>query len=97
MGEIKLRGFTIEQAEIEFDEAAYRRAVANETLHHDFDVYLSDMDGTTFVIEPDGTVVNPYGPALDPNGLMTEIRPVLDALPAWMVEQYVASRRAEEE
>lgn len=92
--EITLRGFSVESTEIKISEARYREASADEMLDLELDVYLSDMDGETFVIEPDGTVVSPYGREPD---LMALLRPILDAVPAWQVEQYAASRRADEE
>jgi hypothetical protein len=95
--QIKVQGISIEHTEIEISEAVYRQAIADERLDHELDVYLSDMDGETFVIEPDGIVVDPYGNAIDVHDLLDMVRPVLEALPTWMVEQYVADRRADEE
>lgn len=91
---ITLKGFSVESADIEISEAVYRQALVDERLDHELDVYLSDMDGETFVIEPDGRVVSPYGRTVD---LLELLQPALDALPTWRVEQYAMSRRSDEE
>lgn len=57
---INLIGRTVEEALITVDRREYEEAKAEGTLDHLLDAHLSDMDGKTVVIEPDGTVVNPY-------------------------------------
>lgn len=68
--------------------------MVDERVDYELDAYLSDMDGETFVIEPDGTVVNPYGNRVD---VLDLVRPLLDVIPTWQVEQYAMSRRVDEE
>jgi hypothetical protein len=94
MATIKLIGISVETREIEIEESDYRAAVEEDRLDHELDTQLSDMYGETVVVDPDGTVVNPYGGT----AVLVEIaRPVLDQLPTWIVEQYAAHRRSEEE
>lgn len=57
---IRLRGVSHETTIIDIPRAEYKRAKEEGTLDHELDAYLSDMSGKTYVIEPDGTVVNPY-------------------------------------
>lgn len=92
--EITLRGFGVERTEIKISETEYREAVRDEQVDLMLDAYLSDMDGETFVIEPDGTVVSPYGRDID---VLALVRPLLDTIPTWQIEQYAMSRRADEE
>jgi hypothetical protein len=93
MTEIELTGVSIAHTTIKTEEAVYRQALADERLDFEYDAYLSDMDEETVLIEPDGTVVSPYGNRVD---LMDLVSPVLDQIPTWQVEQYVAARRGEE-
>ncbi len=57
---INLTGRSDERTSITINRAEYEQAKADDTLDHLLDVYLSDMDGETEVVEPDGTVVRPY-------------------------------------
>lgn len=92
---MKIIGFSIESTKIEIDDSAYEQAKRDDMLDHELDVHLSDMDGTTLVIEPDGTVISPYSSHVP--DLLDLVRPLLDQVPTWKVEQYVAGRRADEE
>lgn len=89
-----IKAFSVKRAEFDLDGAVYRQAKADDRVDHEVDVYVSDMDGETVLVEPDGTVVNPYGNRDD---LLDLARPVLDEIPTWQIEQYVAGRRGEEE
>jgi hypothetical protein len=93
--EITIKAFSIERTEFKVDSDEYARDKANEELDQALDVHLSDMqDSETVLVEPDGTVVNPYGRGTD---LLKMLEPILAEIPTWMVEQYVAGRRSEEE
>lgn len=46
--------------EIEVDRAEYEAAKAAGELDQWIDVYISDVETDGRIIEPDGTVVNPY-------------------------------------
>lgn len=58
---INLLGRTIGYVRIDnVLRAEYEQAKAEVRLDHEFDAWLSDMDETTVIIEPDGTEVSPY-------------------------------------
>jgi hypothetical protein len=88
-GRIKLTGVSIETTTIEIVEADYRAAKRGHRLDHELDVYLSDMDGHTLVIEPDGEAVNPYD---GPEDLMAVLEPVLAHVPTADLAQYLTDR-----
>lgn len=92
---MKVTGFSIECKKIEIEEERYRRAKRDNRLDHELDVYLSDMDGYTVVVEENGTVVNPYGGTAD---LLKMVAPLLDLIPVREIKDYVIHReRAEAE
>lgn len=90
-GEIELKAFTIQNTTIKTSESAYRQAKDDERLDHEYDVDLSGMDGETVIVEPDGTVVDPYGSTTD---LFELLEPLLHEIPIFRIEQYAARRRA---
>lgn len=92
--EITVLGVTVATRKISVSESVYRQAVADERLDEELDAWLSGMSEQTVVIEPDGTVVSPYG---GPDDLMELAVPILAEIPTWVIEQYVAGRRADEE
>jgi hypothetical protein len=92
--EIEIEAFTIERTSIKTTREEFDAARESEGLGNEYDVWLSDMDGETVVIAPDGTVLNPYGSATD---LLALIKPILAQVPTWQVEQYAMSRRSDEE
>jgi hypothetical protein len=96
MTEIKVQAFTIESIEIKTTDEEYRTARADSELADRYDAHLSDMDGETVIIEPEtGVAFDPYaGQDVD---LMDLLRPILAHVPTWVIDQYAASRRAEEE
>ncbi len=57
---INLRGVSEDSTVMTVSREEYEQAKREGMLDHMLDVYLSDMDGETYVIEPDGTVVRPY-------------------------------------
>jgi hypothetical protein len=50
---------------VEVDRAEYEQAKRDGEVDHFLDVYLSDLDGTSYVIEPDG---REYAPFDEPHG-----------------------------
>lgn len=47
--------------EVDVDRAEYEAAKAAGTVDHFIDVYASNIDSTTTIIEPDGTKILPWG------------------------------------
>lgn len=92
--QITLHAFTVEQTTIKVDAAAHAATVAHGDAANEYDHDLSDMDGQTVIVQPDGAVLNPYGDTTD---LLELVRPILAHIPTWRIDQYAASRRAEEE
>ena len=62
---ITLIGRTYGKTTITVDRAEYEQAKADDTVDHLLDAYLSDMDETTTVTEPDGTTYDPHGDITD--------------------------------
>jgi len=91
---ITLHAFTVERTTIDVAADKHAATVAADDVGNEYDHALSDMDGETVIVQPDGTVLNPYGSVTDLGAL---IKPILDHVPTWQIEQYAASRRAEEE
>lgn len=91
---ITIHGFSVEQTTFEVDAEEHAATVASDNVGNEYDHHLSDMDGETVVVQPDGTVINPYGPETE---LFALVEPILKHVPTWRVEQYVASRRSDEE
>lgn len=94
---IKVRGWSIETREIEIEKATYETAKRDDTLDQQLDVWLSDMSGETFVIEPDGTAINPYPGTVDQvvisaSEIVEMLKPLLDALPSYAVRAYAQDR-----
>ena len=94
MSDITVKAFGIERTEIATTTETFESARAAEELGDEYDTWLSDMDGETLIIAPDGAVINPYGNAID---LLDLLKPILDEIPTWKVEQYATARRVEEE
>ena len=96
MPEIKVEAFSIERTTIKTDDTEYGVAKLDGELGNVYDAHLSDMDGTTVIIDPEsGQAFDPYMESdVD---LIALLRPILAHVPTWVVEQYVAGRRAEEE
>lgn len=57
---ITIRAVKQGEEEITVDRAEYEAAKADGMLDHLLDVYLSDMETNTVLIEPDGTEINLY-------------------------------------
>jgi hypothetical protein len=57
---INLIGRTSERRKITVDRDEYKWAKENDSVDLLLDAWLSKMDGETWVVEPDGTVVHPY-------------------------------------
>lgn len=57
---ITIRAVVHGEQDIEVDSGEYAAAKAAGTLDHLLDVYLSDIDTATVLVEPDGTEVQPY-------------------------------------
>lgn len=94
--EITLCAFTIEYTTIENVSAQEHAGVkAADAVGDEYDVYLSDMDGITFMVEPDGSILFPYE-ELDSEGatgmVMRHVWPILDALPPELLYAYLAER-----
>lgn len=92
--EIEVKAFTVERTTIKTTLAEFAAARAAGELGDYYDAWLSDMSGETVIVDPDGYVINPYGRRTD---LLDLLSPLLDEIPTWRVEQYVTSRRGEEE
>lgn len=89
---INIRGFSIESTDIEIDAEEYESAKADETLDLELDVYLSDMDGETVIVEPSGKMLKPFD--VQRSGHMIDVlRKALDATPLDDIEAYVAKRK----
>ncbi len=96
MAEIIIHGITVETAEIRTTDDALRDARETGMLDHEYDTPLSDMDGETMIVLPDGTVIDPYSGAEGVN-LLEILEPILAHVPTWRIDQYAARRRSEEE
>lgn len=92
--EIEVEAFIVEHTTITTTRADFDRAHAAGDLDNEYDAWLSDMSRTTVIVAPDGTVINPYGQVTD---LMVLLKPLLDEIPSWRIEQYATGRRMEEE
>lgn len=62
---ITLIGQTYGKTTITVSRAEYEQAKADNKVDHLLDTWLSDMDETTTVTEPDGTTYDPYGDITD--------------------------------
>lgn len=62
---ITLIGRTYGKTTIRVSRAEYEQAKADDMVDHLLDTWLSDMDETTTVTEPDGTTYDPYGDITD--------------------------------
>lgn len=91
---IELRAFTIERTTIKTTREEFDAAERDDDIANHYDAHLSDMDGETLMTTPGGSVINPYGEEVD---LLNLLEPMLDLIPTWRVEQYVAGRRTDEE
>lgn len=90
---MKITAFQIDSTEFPVDDT-YHQIKAEGRIEDEFDYRLSDMDGETILIEEDGTEVQLYG---NTTSLFDLVRPILDRLPTWQIDQYAAERRAVEE
>lgn len=52
---------------VEVDRAEYEQAKRDGEVDHFLDVYMSDLDGTSYVVEPDGTEYSPFDEPHGPN------------------------------
>lgn len=96
---INLQAFSIESATMaDIDSAEHQNAKDTETLDHEYDVYLSDMEGETFIVEPDGTLLWPYR---NPGVTVLELlAPILEHVTVREIKDYLIhreQREAEEE
>lgn len=57
---ITLIGRSYGEVTIEVSRTEYEQAKRDDVVDHLLDTWLSDMDETTTVTEPDGTTYNPY-------------------------------------
>lgn len=89
--EIKLKAFTIGSTTITTDEERYESAKCDRELDYEYDIELSNMGGETFIVEPDGTALWPYGTA-PTGGIIELLEPVLDCVPAEVLQAYFAQR-----
>jgi hypothetical protein len=62
---ITLIGRTYGEVTIKVSRDEYEQAKADDKVDHLLDTWLSDMDETTTVTEPDGTTYDPYGDITD--------------------------------
>jgi hypothetical protein len=62
---ITLIGRTYGKTTITVSRAEYEQAKADDKVDHLLDTWLSDMDDSTTVTEPDGTTYDPYGDITD--------------------------------
>lgn len=46
--------------DVVFDRSEYEQAKADDKLDHLVDVYVSDMDGDSYVVEADGAIIRPF-------------------------------------
>lgn len=58
---ITLIGRSYGKTVIKVSRAEYEQAKTDDKVDHLLDTWLSDMDETTTVTEPDGTTYDPYG------------------------------------
>ena len=86
--EIKVFAFTIESTEIE--TTAEEFAGYAYDLGYAYDSQLSNMDGETFIVSPEGLIINPYGRRVD---LMDKLRPILDLIELGEILRYVEHRK----
>jgi len=96
---VTIHGISISTTEIEVDPADFAHAVDAEQLDHEYDTYLSDMDGETVIVDHLGVVHRPYGGEVPDDAvfLMDLLEPILRHVPTWRIDQYAAARRSEEE
>jgi hypothetical protein len=46
--------------DVVFDRDEYEQAKTDDELDHLIDIHVSDMDGDSYVVEADGTMISPY-------------------------------------
>lgn len=91
--EIELKAFSIESTTWKTHPEHHDYVKRHHYVDNEYDTQLSDMDGETFIVEPDGTVLWPYGrPAV--GSVIDLLTPVLDLLPVMHIEHYLSARRA---
>lgn len=91
---MKVTGFSIESREIEIEQEVYEQAKRDDRLEDELDSYLSDMNGVTFVVEPDGAPVDLYE-----NGSaarLGKLAELLDVIPTLVLVPYILRRQAAE-
>lgn len=90
-----LIGFSVGQVSWEVDPKEHAAAVSAGCVSDEYDCRLSDMSEETVILVPDhDDVIWPYGG----NGhLIDLIKPILEHVPTWQVEQYAVKRRMDEE
>lgn len=93
MSEIEITGLAIGTASIKTTQADLDAAIEGDYLDNEYDHALSNINGMTVIVMPDGQIVDPYSG----KGVVDVIalaEPVLALIPTGVLEQYLAERKA---